>query len=275
MKKLIKRISDKLEILLAQQYINMTFSWLTDKKWVKTITIIIVFCSSVLGATLWILNTENPWGLVKEGQDWIGFWGSICGSIIGGIITLVALKKTIEFEREKTSQDIELNNRPYLVCKILNEDNEKTDYAYLSYLECDRHVDEKAPKPTDRIILRFAIKNIGENTSIDIKPIQIKSNGSISKKLYSVSELSKSVLFTPYIEKGKELSYNVDILNKDKFGKYDEIELEITFSDIFGCYYAQKIYFKLCDDSVDILDIKEPRKLGRIHKRIQKQYDIF
>lgn len=54
------------------------------------IPVVIAFCVSAN----WI-----RWPKIEGHNDWIGFWGSYTGAIIGGIITLIVLNKTLEENR--------------------------------------------------------------------------------------------------------------------------------------------------------------------------------
>lgn len=58
-----------------------------------------------------LIQTNNPFGSLSTSNDWIGFWGSYTGGIIGGLCTLIVLYFT-----RKDTRDIEENNS-----KIQNE----------------------------------------------------------------------------------------------------------------------------------------------------------
>lgn len=272
MKKKLRKMLEELDTVFANKFLNTTYNWITDKKWFKTITLIVVLCGAILGVSLLILMIQNPWGLVQKGDDWISFWGSISGSIIGAVVTLVALKKTIEYEKVKSEAETDLNNRPYLVCQMI-ETQLWPEYEFRTYIKCDNHIEENAPNAVDGKTLDFSIKNIGADTCLDVKLLKVKWDGIKTENIYRVNAGSKTKLLIPYIEKGECLNYKLRMDNYKTFGSNDEIELIYTFSDILGCYYYQTIIFKLCGNDCDVLDIRAPQKLGKqytiVHTRMK------
>ena len=59
----------------------------------------------------------KPWPKIEGSNDWIGFWGSYLGAIIGGAITLIVLWKTIVSNRQEREQQEKLE----FFHKIINE----------------------------------------------------------------------------------------------------------------------------------------------------------
>ena len=65
--------------------------------------------------------------LVITGNDWIGFFGSYFGAIVGGFITLIVMKKTIDDGKENLTITIEANKKmkkreeDLMFCKDLSD----------------------------------------------------------------------------------------------------------------------------------------------------------
>lgn len=59
---------------------------------------------------------------VAQDNDWISFWGSVLGSSIGGIITFIVLKITINNENDKREDDKRMSVLPYLDYKIASDE---------------------------------------------------------------------------------------------------------------------------------------------------------
>lgn len=70
-------------------------------EWYKPIKLIIQISLGTLLGVFIILGIPSQLG----GEAWIGFWGGIAGAIISSTATIVVLKKTIEFDREKEIND--------------------------------------------------------------------------------------------------------------------------------------------------------------------------
>ena len=223
-----------LEVL--SNILKMMKSWKEDKRWIRTITTIIIFCSVVIGITLLILYTENPWGYVKEGQDWIGFWGSISGSIIGGVITVIVLKKTIEFEREKLVEERKLQVLPYLKYTVINKKVNK--------LRCNEY--------TDILLPSNSLCNEGKKVHIHQKTIFIKNIGQGAIMNLNIIECTfqddKQIIIHDFrcIDKGETLALCLKIQFFDSTRLYKNLDLsfKIAYTNINGDYYEQELELK-------------------------------
>lgn len=83
-----------------------------ESKYYKYIVAIILVAPVVVNIILYCTN-PIPWliPIVGESSDWIGFWGSYAGAIIGGLITLLVLHYTIK-ENSKV-RDIQVKTIKY------------------------------------------------------------------------------------------------------------------------------------------------------------------
>lgn len=73
---------------------------------------------SFLGTFLWIaiavlavpaligvLVSFSLWHELETNNDWIGFWGGYAGAVVGGIITLLVMQKTLDSNRKSQERD--------------------------------------------------------------------------------------------------------------------------------------------------------------------------
>lgn len=229
-----------------------------ENEWYKPIKLIILISLSTLLVVLVILGIPSLLG----GEEWIGFWGGIAGSIIGGAITIIALRKTIEFEREKEEENTRIQNQPYFICMLYKEEKLKKVYTYRTH-------NYNEIKDIKR--LKFSIKNIGGNSAVDIRPHEIWINTYLSPEIYRCSEVGSELLIAPYLEKNGKIDYCIDIFKLNAmFEDNDIIKVKFIFSDLFGCYYTQEIQFIIYGNEVNILDIKQPKSQGKIFEVFNK-----
>lgn len=77
------------------------------KKWIKAaktflpISLIVLLMPVIIGGIVSIVILPQ----LETSNDWIGFWGSYAGSVVGGIITLLVMKKTLESNRQNQERD--------------------------------------------------------------------------------------------------------------------------------------------------------------------------
>jgi len=89
----------------------------------------------VLGSLVFLINlmvsTEMPFGLpINDNNDWISFWGDI----LGGMVTFLALKFTIEHEKKENTKDRHVQVKPYFNYSI-NNNEEDIDNNYINIRE--------------------------------------------------------------------------------------------------------------------------------------------
>lgn len=158
------------------------------KKILGFITIIIL-----IGLIVNIVCLSNIGIPVANNNDWIGFWGSIIGSLLGAFVTVEVLKKTIAYEADKQKKEIV----PFLRYKLV-EPNNKVDNRVdgsivVFYKEIfnginwntekidESLVDKSNKKSGDSKInpdikLNLNVENIGLGAAVDIKVINISGN---------------------------------------------------------------------------------------------------
>lgn len=87
-----------------------------------------------------VFNTPYPLANIVISNDWIGFWGSLIGSIIGGFVTLIGVVWSINHNSEMIKKQQTEQYRPILDVEILTESEiikEGIEYTLIndSYLE--------------------------------------------------------------------------------------------------------------------------------------------
>ena len=83
-----------------------------------------------------LIVTEAPFKVAQD-NDWIGFWGSVLGSILSGVITFIVLKITINNEDRKRKEDRKMLDEQRL------EDKRMSVLPYLNYtIVDDKYIQE-------------------------------------------------------------------------------------------------------------------------------------
>ena len=59
---------------------------------------------------------------VAQNSDWIGFWGSVLGSVVSGMVTFTALKITIDDENSKRKEERSYAIMPYINYTVIKKD---------------------------------------------------------------------------------------------------------------------------------------------------------
>lgn len=89
--------------------------------------IVIIICLSIFSAIILnlILSIDIDDIFRIADNSWVGFWGSLIGAIIGGYVTLIGIKITIDENKKREDENKQFNIAPYLaldINKINNED---------------------------------------------------------------------------------------------------------------------------------------------------------
>lgn len=87
-------------------------SWWT---WIISI-IILLLCPIALN---YILGQYTPWNIEVIGKedDWLDFWGAYIGAIIGGLITLIPMKR----ETDRNALNIMINNQENYIKELKSQ----------------------------------------------------------------------------------------------------------------------------------------------------------
>lgn len=203
---------------------------------VAKICIISVFVISVFVFSM--INWKNVKG------EWIGFWGSIIGSILGGIVTLVALKKTIKSETIARNEDRRLQVIPYFQYNI-SQDKPKSKLWRDIILDLnlnEKIVDEVIKtdvtyKPD--LFFYIDIENVGMNSAVNLSILEIKYCGITDYSYidYKIMKVGEKI----------HLSFRVLVDYEDKISinrEYDgfqPIKIKLAYTDLLENYYEQDI----------------------------------
>lgn len=197
----------------------------------------IILFSVMVIIVLKVLNLDN---------NWVGLWGSILGSITGGLFTFIVLNKTINFESNDRRKERRLSIMPYFRYEIVGFKEVIGKYNR-EILIRPRHelmenlkINEDGTR-TYKCDLEFSmiIENIGLNVAKTINILQIKYCG--------ITDLSYREFFALKVE--EKISINISMIinlqgkldiNREN-GKLTPLEMKIAYVDLMNNYYEQDI----------------------------------
>ena len=170
---------------------------------------------------------------VAQDNDWIGFWGSVLGSSIGGVITFVTLKITINHENKIRICDIRMNILPVLDYKIVCDEYIKEKLKTKRIEQSISDVSACLFVPIEyryTVDFKLAIENIGINKAI--KP-------RVRRRNEKYSDIGRG-----YIEVGDNMIIHIsEQLDRRKI-KNHFIELNIQYYNLRMELYCQDVTIK-------------------------------
>lgn len=189
-------------------------------------SIVILMVSSV--TINWLVNTPNPFGMgfIDEynKETWINFFGAI----ISGLTTLAGVWLTIKGNDNKRRQDLAMQYRPILNCKVLN-------YSFI--------------ENNTVLIVNLSLRNIGRAEALNV---QIKSSSNLPvcvQTTYdniSMIEMDTDFKFTvTFVRLGREIENNqYERLPLDNMYDTEKVHpsasVEVIFLDIVDTKYCLK-----------------------------------
>ena len=135
-----------------------------NKKLIIILGVIICMASPILINIILSFNWLPSIG--TSSSDWLGFWGSFLGSIIGGLATLVGVLMTIW----KMQEDKEEENRkkePFLV-PLKKYFNIAWDFNKDRYYLHDKLFDKESLNNKNSVLVYFDIINLGEEHAFNV-----------------------------------------------------------------------------------------------------------
>lgn len=227
----------------------------------------------VLGIFIFIFVIKIP-PLSSQENDWIGFFGSLIGAAISGLVTFIALKITIDHENQKRQKDKEIEDDrqiadrqmgvyPSLVYSIndLNKDSEETLPSELitpqNLMQSLRPGDEIHPD----FSFGFYMTNLGLGPAIklNLKETYFDNKRELCVHLYNYSVLN--IRQTAYISIGVKWP-NIDLhINPAQLPpELGVLKLKIAYENILQDIYEQEIEILLnrC--------LKQTKKNGEVVK---------
>lgn len=193
---------------------------------IKYFVLLIVIIFTLFVLINFILNTKAPFEVAQD-NDWIGFWGSLVGSIISGVVTFLALKVTIRNERKNIKMQLKEENRlnviPYLVYKLVNK-------------ECsnDNVIRIQTANKQDDIKFNIEVTNIGLGAAIN-PFLAVLKYGESKTLLAQEKECVLNDISRAYIK--------VAI----PFLPDTEYTFSVVYNDILKNYYEQKVIVRIND----------------------------
>lgn len=199
-----------------------------EKNWKPVASIAIL---GLIGALCIGVGVSSPlFPRMTNSNDWIGFWGSYAGAIVGGIITLIGVSMTIHSANRNEI-------KPYL---ILNEAKDKD-----TPIEVDGYVDEINGGKLIKITIK--IKNVGKGVAKNVK--LYKEDGKEPFELFPVIEYEPN-----YNEEYFSLISGFNIPESIRAGDKKKIEefcrqqrtsyFILAYEDLIGTSYSYKITIK-------------------------------
>ncbi len=228
-----------------------------SKKILNAVKICIISIVIISVFVILIINWEKVKG------EWIGFWGSIIGSILGGIVTLVALRKTIKSETIARNEDRRLQVTPYLQYNITQDEPESQLWRDINLEPNIKIVDEVIRPGTSYkpdLFFYIDIENVGMNSAVNLSILEIKYCGItdcsyIDYKIMKVGEKIHLSFRALVNYKGKFS------INRDDSGRVP-VEIKLAYTDLLENYYEQDISVYCCWSSSCYIDEETNVKTG-------------
>lgn len=200
------------------------------------ITAIISLLINIILTTAFPLNFK-----IAHDNEWIGYYGSIAGSIISGIVTFLGIYITIRYEKDKDLDTKRLQVYPYIKYSLINIIDSLTSGNYEDYIDINVDLDlRKKNKGSRRRFSRCCyidFKNIGLCPAINVKIIEFRCRSfstHIRDNIDSIEVNSNNgyciTTFLPeYLEEEKNISYSMPI------------KIKVEYSDLLNNYYFQDL----------------------------------
>lgn len=208
----------------------------------------------VFGVFALVLVIKIP-VLSSQNNDWIGFWGSLFGSTISGIVTFIALKITIEHENQKMQKDKQIEEErriddkrmsiyPYFVYSVNDKNSKRFKRLSSVSVTPKKYMDDL--QPGDAVIPDFSfnlfITNLGLGSAImprlSIIQFDNKTSGHSQRYNYSILNIKQ----TTYINiEVKWPNVDINIRPEDLPPDFGILKLKIFYDNILQDRYEQEI----------------------------------
>lgn len=203
-----------------------------DARYKKTIILIssLMILSPFLTALFFIKGCAPEW--LDTDNDWIGFFGSL----IGSIVTLIGLSLTIKLAKEQADEERRYQRSPYM--HLRNKATEKID-------EMARRLTFKFDSDYNTDIhLMFSIKNLGLGPALNVTITNIRYDSmKIANVVYDLYELDigQECDCIATIKKDIDIEVVKDDCNAKMIRRDVEFSLTLLFTDINCVRYKQDI----------------------------------
>lgn len=179
---------------------------------------------------------------VAKNNDWIGFYGAICG----GIATIIAVYATINYNRKRDEIDYRLKHKPYFKLEIISE----TGLDRLENLK-KIHLNVNGEQEKINIIPGYLkVTNLGLGTAVNMK-VDGDKNRLNNCTTYGVGETS---LYLLELNCGDKNSTNIT-------------GIVLYYDDLLGNQYKQVYHVEINQksDKISILNSMEQSLVSKSH----------
>ena len=198
-----------------------------------------------------ILVIKAPFKVAQD-SDWIGFWGSVFGLVISGMVTFTALKITIDNENIKRKEELSYAIMPYINYTVIKKD-EFNKFDNLKSIGNCINISSKNRKYLKRYTpifnFKFKLENLGLGPAIKFK---VKGLNYENTKIKLVSP---EKFQTVYVREGATLEFRIYadeeeivIKTKDNMtevkGYGEEATIIVSYCDLINNNYEQEIHIQ-------------------------------
>lgn len=240
----------------------MKHFWKTYKKYIIVAFVALLLVVGVPLVMTWIGNQPNE-DPVLEMKDYMEYYGSIVGSLIGAIATVLVLVKTIDFTVKNQKDERKLSVRPYLelskyhITKLEELSNsENTVFLEISKGLIESQVviperiarmketakklaDSRVPDETDKVVLDWSVSTFFKHNYILQIDMYNNGAGNAIDVEYKMNDRPLVFSYSITTDKPKRLVF---ILNDDMLENNEStLSFTLEYSDVVSlARYQQK-----------------------------------
>lgn len=198
-----------------------------DKRTIKYMLLFIfIFTFSIICLSNAILASK-PIMKIEYNNDWIGFYGSIAGGLIGGMATLIGIMLTLEYNRRKDNEDRRLQVLPHM--KFKQKSGSTSPYIEFGYY-CNEYGGIQ-----NIVTINLSIENVGLGTALGLKFLEFGNFGIPCDSPVLILKPEERVRLRIEIETGNFISEGREYLKisynnllKDEYIQYLSFEKEFN-----------------------------------------------
>lgn len=189
---------------------------------------------------------------VAQNSDWIGFWGSVLGSVVSGMVTFTALKITIDDENSKRKEERSYAIMPYINYTVIKKD-EFNKFNSLKSIGDFIDISSKNLKYLKKYapIFNFKLKleNLGLGPAIKFKVKALNYENSESKfvhhEKFQILYVRESAILEFKIYADEEVIVITNKGDRTEIKGYgEEATIIVSYCDLINNNYEQEIEIK-------------------------------
>lgn len=210
----------------------------------------VIFSGIIAFILNFILVFQLPFNLkIANNLDWIGYWGSIVGSSIGGFITLLGLRITMKNERKLEFQRNSIEVMPYLDIRIDYDDAEN-----INQHKSEKTYYEIFIKDYEKLKNRFGDEYASVFDVLEYKGHRIEANKSYIDEIKGINYYDRELEYIDTIQFCEEVEKYEEKFNNKIRENYDD---DILLGEI-----CEDCKYEGCEDEYD--NYKELMKINEI-----------